>query len=209
MPDVVIPLLAFGAAYAATRDNDVPPHTPVSVPSDHAAPNAETFDGIWDANWHWPMPDIVVSDQRIAVQVSQEWRPLTHAKPHLGVDIMYKQTDGTGWWCPIGVPIQAARTGTLWSVNLAPRGWTIVIDHGPPWATFYTHLETVDEDILNGGKGYQIYAGQMLGTCGYDPLDARKVRHLHFATWYNGSGDKASIDPRAAMQHWPRSTWDT
>lgn len=50
-------------------------------------------------------------------------------------------------------------------------------------------------------------AGDQLGTMGADPLDAQKLRHLHFAVWYRGHGDAASVDPADSMRHWRRSAW--
>lgn len=100
--------------------------------------------------------------------------------PHLGVDIRGAE----------GAPIVAARDGTVWSVGETERGHSVVLDHGPPWATFYQHLKTVAVE-----KGQTVKAGDVIGTMGHDPTDAQLITHLHFATWYKGAGNAASVDP--------------
>lgn len=129
---------------------------------------------------------------------------------------MYRRTVNgrRQYWVPDGVPVLAARDGTLWSVERTARGWAIVIDHGPPFSTFYTHLESVETDIANGIQGVRrngeplfIPAGRQLGRVGHDPTDANRVRHLHFAVWYQGAGDAASVDPTQDMATWRRLQW--
>ena len=114
---------------------------------------------------------------------------------------------------PEGTPVLAARAGKLWSVQQTARGLSVVVDHGKPFATFYQHLASVDPAIAGGGnpslafRGMAIEAGQRLGTVGIDPTDPSKVRHLHFAVWYNGSGDGSSVDPSSVMPGWRRIVW--
>jgi murein DD-endopeptidase MepM/ murein hydrolase activator NlpD len=174
----------------------------------------------WGGGWVWPLPDIVRTSLGMPIEVvpavvSQEFRG-GGARPHYGVDLMYQRTvrGQRQYWVPDGVPVLAARDGVLWSVERTARGWAVVIDHGPPFATFYTHLAVVDQDIANGVQGVRrngeplpIAAGRRLGLVGYDPTDARKVRHLHFAVWYNGAGDAASVDPTSDMATWRRMQW--
>lgn len=177
----------------------------------------------WGDGWVWPIPDLIDRspagvDRTLVPQVptvSQEFRGASDPRPHLGVDLMYR---ARGWprnfTAPPGVPVAAARSGTLWSVSRTPRGWAVVVDHGPPWATFYQHLEAVDpavakgaQGVARGGPGMQLAAGQRLGVMGSDPTDGGHVRHLHFATWYKGAGDAASVDPEKAMQTWGHWQW--
>lgn len=145
----------------------------------------------WGANseWVFPVPDMPGQPALI----SQEFRQSNH----LGVDIMYRKQNQ--WWAPEGTPILAARAGVVWSVTDTPRGKSVVIDHGPPWATFYQHLATTKV-----AKGQTVAAGQEIGTMGADPTDQQGLRHLHFATWYKGAGDTASVDPALAMGGWRR-----
>jgi len=159
----------------------------------------------WGSGWFYPMPDLRPPDGvKYPATISQEFRSV--GREHYGVDVMYRRrspvpSGRSRYWCPDGVPAYAARAGTIWSVDRAPRGWTVVIDHGPPWATFYTHLAS----IVNGlTKGVIVSAGDKIGTVGYDPLDPNKVVHLHFAVWHAGSGDRASVDPTAVMGSWQR-----
>ena len=176
--------------------------------------------GEWPSGWTWPVPDLVVKGVRWPSEISQEYRDTaTHA--HLGVDIMFRSPSPPPTYSvPNGVevPIVAARAGTLWSVSLSPRGWQVVIDHGPPWATYYQHLSSIDPVLVAASAAgqtgearsaapLQLAAGQRLGVMGYDPLDGNRVVHLHFAVWYGGAGDSASIDPRKAMSKWPKQTF--
>jgi murein DD-endopeptidase MepM/ murein hydrolase activator NlpD len=107
---------------------------------------------------------------------------------------MYKGP--AGYFVPDGaVPVLAARDGKLWSIQRTARGWGIVLDHGPPWATYYQHLDSVSPDVAAMQRGAPIRAGQPLGVMGSDPTDGGHVRHLHFAVWYQGHGDQASVEP--------------
>lgn len=176
----------------------------------------------WGDGWVWPVPDLNRVTRGVLVGivpavVSQEFRGAGAAKPHYGVDLMYRKAarkpGESAFFAPSGVPVVAARAGELWSVSRTPRGWAIVLDHGKPFATFYQHLESVDSWIAAGvqgvsrsGQPLRVEAGQRLGVMGYDPMDARKVVHLHFAVWYQGSGDKASVDPAPQMASWGRSS---
>ncbi len=146
----------------------------------------------WSGDWVWPVP---TSPTLGPVVISQEWR----RPSHLGVDLMYRDTWGS-WQAPEGTKVVAARAGKVWSVGQTARGWNVVLDHGPsPWATFYQHLSKVTV-----AKGDVVTAGQELGLMGADPTDAQHLRHLHFATWWKGWGDAASVDPAAAMGSWRR-----
>lgn len=145
----------------------------------------------WGANsaWVFPVPD----RPGLPAVISQEFRRSNHR----GVDIMYRERGK--WVAPVGTPILAARAGVVWSVTDTERGKSVVIDHGPPWATFYQHLEEVKV-----AKGQTVVAGQEIGTMGSDPTDPQGLRHLHFAVWWKGSGDDASVDPGLPMGAWRR-----
>lgn len=175
---------------------------------------------VWGGGWVWPIPDIRQPDGAVdRAVISQEFRGAGDSSPHYGVDLMYRnRLPPPTFTAPSGTPILAARDGVLWSVERAARGWNVVLDHGPPWATFYQHLETVSPDILAGLQGKHVItgsgkrpmaipAGRVLGTMGADPLDAGHVRHLHFAVWHNGAGDRASVDPSDVMYAWRRTQW--
>jgi len=131
----------------------------------------------WGSGWVWPVSGVS--------KLTQEFKP----GPHRGVDIVGPQ----------GARIIAARSGRVWSVGPTERGWSVVIDHGKPFATFYQHLESA-----NVVRGQVVTAGQPIGVMGIDPTDRQQVRHLHFAVWFEGHGDNASVDPEAVMKTWSR-----
>lgn len=173
----------------------------------------------WGDGWVWPVPDLdsMVGGRAHAV-ISQEFRGRRDPHPHYGVDIMYRsQFPPPTFTAPEGTPILAARAGRLWSVQKTSRGWSVVLDHGPPFATFYQHLESVAPELavgprgVDGRPGMSVAAGQRLGVMGSDPTDGGHVRHLHFAVWYHGAGDSASVDPASAMAAWERKVapWTT
>lgn len=162
----------------------------------------------WGAGWYWPVPPVRFPDGRtFNPGITQALKPGVHD----GVDIMFRGyrpgddlTEPAPYFAPVGTPITAARSGVVWSVAKSPRGWSVVVDHGRPFATFYQHLQSVEALA----KGMRIGAGQRLGTMGIDPLDAAKVRHLHFAVWFDGFGDSASIDPSPVIGGWQHpATW--
>lgn len=211
MPALVIPIIAIGAAYILTRrrvaeaepgeiemtDDGVNPAdieldnelgngvnpADIELDAENIVQDSQTE---WGTGWVFPVPD--GEDRAI---ISQEYKPLVH----LGVDIMFRSRGI--YYANAGVSIVAARDGVVWSSGMSPRGISVVIDHGPPFATFYQHLES--SDVV---KGQRVFAGEKIGTMGIDPLDAQHVRHLHFAVWYKGSGDSASIDPTTQMANW-------
>src|SRR6478735_2309592 len=169
-------------------------------------------DAVFDDGWVWPVPPMRPwrGGPVYNPEVSQEFKD----PDHLGVDIMYRRKskadlltayrpgtpDGTSqWFAPSGTPVIAARAGKVWSVQKTTRGIAVVLDHAKPFATFYQHLESA---IVRPGA--YVTVGQPLGVMGFDPTDDERLRHLHFAVWYKGAGDDASIDITAAMAKWPR-----
>lgn len=168
----------------------------------------------WGEGWVWPIPQIQPSvdpvgpGHSMVPVISQEFRSASNARPHLGVDLMYRNANPPPvFTAPAGVPVLAARDGKLWSVAKTERGWAIVLDHGPPFATFYQHLETVNDRIALMRRGEPVAAATPLGVMGSDPTDGGHVRHLHFAVWYRGYGDNASVDPSKAMASWRLVSW--
>lgn len=162
--------------------------------------------------WCWPVPDVLLSGVKYPAEVSQEFR----VPSHLGVDLMYRRPSGFDvralkfqghdgnphWFEPSDTPVLAARAGAVYSVDASERGIEIVVDHGPPWATYYQHTR-----VPLVKKGDAVEAGQRIATAGYDPTDPEGLRHLHFACWYKGAGNAASVDPERVMEGWQRKTW--
>lgn len=186
----------------------------------------------WDPMWVWPVPTWVAPDGvRYESTVSSGFgsprfagTPDEHA--HSGLDIMYKRRSRTDrpeypagvkgpdnfanaspmHFAPPNTPIMAARTGRVWSVTNRPDkgGWSVVIDHGKPFATYYTHLASVAVK-----PGQMVAMGQQIGIMGASLKDGAHLRHLHFEIWYDGRGPGASVDAwgDGVMQSWPRTEW--
>jgi hypothetical protein len=155
---------------------------------------------------------------------TQEYR----AADHHGVDLMYRRKVGgpDSMW-PIGltrmngtpksygdakgkffVPDMvcacAVRDGTIWSCMRTDRGIAITLDHGRPFASFYTHLSSVRFPLGSAARGIKVKAGDPLGLVGYDPSgrDRQYLMHLHFEIWYKGNGT-AHVDPWPLIERAP------
>jgi murein DD-endopeptidase MepM/ murein hydrolase activator NlpD len=148
--------------------------------------------------------------------MSQEYRPFDVGATlaHHGNDIMYqRKADGVDqmwpngfvgsngnhgtprWFMPDNIPVCAARDGTLWQVGKGGHGIYVVVDHGTPFATFYTHLSSTPfPDLVHGAGSIKVKRGDKLGIVGFSPSDARRLMHLHFEIWYQGGAD-SHVDP--------------
>lgn len=175
--------------------------------------------------WRVPVPDMKMSATGVLYPavISNGWQP----PKHMGVDLMYARRvagdqpryapgtpDGSQrYFAPPSTPVIAARDGVLWSAGPSARGWQVVLDHGKPFATYYQHLARLDVPLAergrvsDTGKTYAVRAGDVIGFMGFDPTDPEGLRHLHFAVWYQGAGDSASVDPTDNMRGWSRATW--
>lgn len=115
---------------------------------------------------------------------------------------MYRsRTDG--FYAPVGTPITAAKAARVWSFAHTARGWNVVLDHGPPFATFYQHLEDVEPWVK---KGALVEVGHKIGTMGVDPTDPQHLRHLHFEVWWKGAAESA-VDPAPMLAGAQRQLW--
>jgi len=174
----------------------------------------------------WPVPSYIAPDGRIYdATVSSGMDSTRGDRPHRGMDVMFKRrtpadradeppdvpgadgfTSTRGYFAPVDTPILAVKKGTVWSVEERTDGggWSIVVDHGKPWATYYTHVR-----IPTVIKGTPLEAGDMLGLMGGNMADTSRVRHLHFEVWYNGHGADASVDAYGdnIMNGWRRDPW--
>jgi murein DD-endopeptidase MepM/ murein hydrolase activator NlpD len=182
----------------------------------------------WGDNklWTVPVPDMKIRATGVLypARISNGFAPPRHA----GVDLMYARRvagdqpsyppgthDGSPrFFCPSGTPVVAARAGVVWSADHSARGWQVVLDHGKPFATYYQHLDRITVPECAGGKvkatgkAYAVAAGDVIGFVGFDPTDPEGLRHLHFAVWYQGAGDNASVDPTTEIDaRWQRATW--
>lgn len=191
-------------------------------------PSARTYDGMTaqTATVVWPVPSYVAPDGHIYdATVSSGMDSMRGDRPHRGLDIMYKrrskgdrpeqppgvkQGDGfassAGYFAPVDTPVLAVKRGTVWSVEERTDGggWSVVLDHGKPWATYYTHIR-----IPLVLKGQEIDAGDIVGLMGGNASDASAIRHLHFEVWYDGHGAEASVDAwtDGVMNGWRRDPW--
>jgi murein DD-endopeptidase MepM/ murein hydrolase activator NlpD len=195
----------------------------------------------WGTGWHYPVPDYLNQQGRFPAVASQEFKG---SKVHGGLDILLSRrgtshagqpvivegfppgkkaadgittdADASGkFFAPKGLWILAARAAKVWRVVQTVNGIWVELDHGPPWATAYGHLETCRlKPTSKGESGEQVAAGEIIGTMGAglntDPtaglVDHQHLRHLHFEAWYKGDGSHA-VDPESEMRGWKRSVW--
>jgi murein DD-endopeptidase MepM/ murein hydrolase activator NlpD len=183
----------------------------------------------WGEGWVFPVPDLrLETDTGITTyfaEASQEFKT-----EHHGLDVMYPRkgdadrarfpagvVDQLGakqharFFAPASTPIIAAKDGIVWSVATTPHGIAVVLDHGRPWATFYQHLATTTlrNPTSSGKPAQRVKAGEVIGTMGFSPLDGERLRHLHFETWFTGSGESVPQDPRPVLDRFARQTWRT
>lgn len=163
--------------------------------------------------WVWPVP---IFDGH-APEISSGFGPRGDHE-HLGVDVMFRRasTDDYAdhypprtrhgspsgrWFMPDQIPALAAGPGRVVFASRTPKGHTVVIDHGPI-RTYYTHLQTLFVDEVDGWNGRQLVeAGRPLGIIGGNPEEGRRaLMHLHFEAW-QGRGRRA-VDPRPMMAGW-------
>jgi murein DD-endopeptidase MepM/ murein hydrolase activator NlpD len=108
------------------------------------------------------------------------------------------------FFLPDGTRVLAAAEGVVRFADWTPRGWSVIIDHADGASTYYTHLEALSVTRTSSSKGAQrVIAGQPLGVVGFDPLDAEKLKHLHFELWLGRSRGLAT-DPAPYVAQWLR-----
>ena len=148
--------------------------------------------------------------------ISNEYAP---AKGHLGVDLMYRRKNpgdqlaafpprtpngARDFFLPDGTRALAASDGAVRFADWTPHGWSVILDHRDGTSTYYTHLEVLSAARTSSSKGNQwVTAGQPLGVIGFDPLDAERLKHLHFELWLGRSRSLAT-DPAPYVATWQR-----
>jgi murein DD-endopeptidase MepM/ murein hydrolase activator NlpD len=168
--------------------------------------------------WVWPLPrwngyEPAISDGFDSMRTDARGN---HVK-HLGVDIMYRRRNADdqrdrypprtkhgsrNHFLPDATPVLAVRDAKVWSAGMTPRGYTVVLDHGPPWASYFTHMSEMFVAPTQRGRSDQhVRAGDIIGHVGADPLDGEGLMHLHFELWYRGARESA-IDPAPLMTTW-------
>lgn len=210
------PLIALALLAAMRRGASAatPPARDPAAPGRAATPGTE--------GWVWPYPEL---DAAAASAAGVRPSPVVTDGPgpgkrrradgtlrwHEGVDLFYprllraeRPSDGgsRAFYTPPGTPVLAVADGRVWSARRTSRGWRVVIDHGRPWSSVYTHLERLDIPEVDAANRntVEVRAGQQLGTAGADPQDAQGLRHLHFELHRDGKW----IDPRDMMRRWRR-----
>jgi hypothetical protein len=212
MTDNAVGLLLLGGGVAAAmvaRAKWASPTNPTSSSSSPLPPVAPRAVEALD-EWIYPVPNL--GDRR--AETSSEFRPGTKNQ-HLGVDIMFKRrdprdliavyragtTNGTPhYFMPDHIPALAVSAGVATFAAWTPVGNSVIVRHPNGWATYYTHLAT-----LEVRKGQSIVAGQTLGTIGASPLDGEHLMHLHFEMWKGGVRTGA-VDPDPHLAAWSRRT---
>lgn len=187
------------------RDDDVPTVAPAADGTPPPMP---------PGRWVFPVPRW----QGRAPEVSDRWGSVRiggkRGGVHRGADIMFRrrhrgeladifpprtkaQPSGhtSNYFMPPGTLVLAAADGEIWSAGWTPTGYSVVLSHGAPWATYYTHMASLRvSETRRGASKERVRAGQPLGVVGASPKDARGVAHLHFEIWHGGNGN-AAIDP--------------
>lgn len=169
--------------------------------------------------WIFPVPRWQGRDP----EVSDGWGSLriggNRGGVHRGVDIMFRRRfrgelahvfpprskefaspHTRNYFMPPGTLVLAMADGEIWSAGETPTGNTVVISHGAPWATYYTHMESLRVGkTRRGASRERVRAGQPIGIVGASPKDAHGVAHLHTEIWYGGNGE-AAIDPEPYLR---------
>lgn len=183
-------------------------NTSSSTPAAQSTAPVQTV-GKLEGQWIWPVP---TWQGRRPVISDGFYSPRAGYPLHGGADIMFVRLPsdafkaGTpnatkGFVMPDGMNALAASDGVVNSANKTPQGFAIVIDHGTRGvpelvSTFYTHLERL---LVQAGD--RVSVGQPIGVIGYSPLDAEKIKHLHFELRLGGATGR--IDPAPVMRAWP------
>jgi murein DD-endopeptidase MepM/ murein hydrolase activator NlpD len=213
------PALLFGAGTVVALAAAMRSHNVATVDAAGRASSEKSTESSVDRDlWVWPLPrwsgyEPTISDGYGSRRTDAQGNQVKHA----GVDIMYPrryaadQRDlypprtkhgARNYFMPDVIAVLAVRDGQVWSAGKTPRGYAVVLDHGPPWASFYQHLSEMFVQPTQRGKTRQaVRAGDVIGHVGADPLDAEGLMHLHFELWYRGAHESA-IDPAPLMNTW-------
>ncbi|HEY0251904.1 MAG TPA: M23 family metallopeptidase, partial [Kofleriaceae bacterium] len=167
-----------------------------------------------DGSWTWPVPRWNGRTPTISDGFGS---PRPGGTRHGGVDLMFARTGADSFnpgsanaskafVMPDGMSAIAASDASVWSAMKTPRGYAVVLDHGPrKVATFYTHLEKLlVKETASGKSGERVRIGQPIGVIGADPLDSQHLKHLHFEIWIGGPGD--AVDPAPFLRQWASVT---
>jgi murein DD-endopeptidase MepM/ murein hydrolase activator NlpD len=115
-------------------------------------------------------------------------RPIECGRGHCGVDVG-----------EFGLTVHAVRDGTLERVQRRPKdnaGKYIRIHHDDGFISYYIHLNSIREDLV---EGMRVKGGEEIGVTGKTGI--RKSRpHLHFALAYRDGKEKVFVDPEPLLR---------
>lgn len=205
-PSLLVPFAmgtaaAVGAAlYLRSRRQGKQEHVQAAPPAPPPPP---------PGRWVYPLPRW----RGRAPVVSDGWgsprRPSARGSTHMGVDIMYRRRalrelveefpprkPHSLWhFMPPGTLVLAASDADVWSAGWTARGYSVVLSHGAPWSTYYTHMSSLRiGETKRGASKERVRAGQPLGVVGADPTDPNGIEHLHYEMRHDGGGE-AAVDP--------------
>jgi murein DD-endopeptidase MepM/ murein hydrolase activator NlpD len=115
-------------------------------------------------------------------------RPIECGHGHCGVDVG-----------EFGLTVHAVRDGTLERVQRHAKdnaGKYIRIHHDDGFISYYIHLNSIREDLV---EGMRVKGGEEIGVTGKSGI--RKSRpHLHFALAYRDGKEKVFVDPEPLLR---------
>jgi murein DD-endopeptidase MepM/ murein hydrolase activator NlpD len=116
----------------------------------------------------------------------------------------------TTYFMPSGMPALAAADGVIRYAGRIMHGFTILVEHGDGWATYYGNLAHMFATRVNGetlGPPQRVTAGDVLGHVG--SMQPGGFACLHFQLWRaDGHGGFADVDPSPHMKSWLQLPWN-
>ncbi len=141
-----------------------------------------------DGEWVWPVP--IWQGREPEVSDRFQFAKNDQHRQHLGLDIMFRRLPNEPiklphttkhFAMPDGVPVLAARSGKIISIEEGNRGGAVKIYHkvgGRELVSFYQHLSQLNSALQPGDT---IGAGTVLGIVGGDIAQGQyPLWHLHY-----------------------------
>ena len=220
---VILGAAGLGAAalwLGRSRDQDrgaeIDPFAPPIAAMTLAAPRTPPPPLASPSSWVFPVPSLGARVPEISDGWGSRRRKTDGTRRlHLGADIMFRRRTpgdlidlyppgtphGTpGYFMPDDVPALAAGAGLVTQARMTARGGTVTIRHAEGWTTYYTHLSALAVAV-----GQVVTAGQPIGTIGGDPLDHRRLKHLHVEFWRDHTR-RGVTDPAPYLRAMKRRT---
>jgi murein DD-endopeptidase MepM/ murein hydrolase activator NlpD len=216
---IVIGAASIGAAtFLLGRALDRGPRAAAVIAQRPQATSATPTPAPPPSSWVYPVPSL---GARVP-EISDGWGSRRYnadgsRRLHLGADIMFPRRGradlidvyppgtphGTaGYFMPDDVPALSAGAGVVTFARWTPRGGTVSVRHPEGWTTYYTHLSALSVTV-----GQVVAAGQPLGIIGGDPLDRRRLMHLHVELWRDHAR-RGATDPAPYLRAMQRRAID-